>query len=224
MDAVMADVTDVPGAPVTDATIRAAGPPGRRSDHRPRPRRGVRNDQLRGGHGNVPPIASGVPCRGFHRWRSGCSRAGGPSGAHRALERRHLRSRGRRHREPGVHVAVDVVRRRRRAQANRRRRDRVRRRPPGARGARRRGGHPGRQPRRQGRHPRGVPRAGPPDQRRRHRTCARGARWRGCASWVCERGLSGARDRHRRVPPRRGGTRVVRRLRDELRTRPRSST
>ena len=66
MDAVMADVTDVPGDPVTERDeFVLLGRQGTGRDHRPRPRRNVRNDQLRGGHVDVPPIAPGVPCRGF---------------------------------------------------------------------------------------------------------------------------------------------------------------
>ena len=68
-----------------------------------------------------------------HPLERGRSRVGGPNGAHRALERRHLRPRGRRDREPRRDVPVDVHGHRRGAQARRRRRDRVRGRAPGAR-------------------------------------------------------------------------------------------
>ena len=69
MDAVMADVSDVPGAPVTVADeFVLIGPPGSAGDHRrggrPRPR-----DELLGGRDRLRPApASGVPCR----VRAGC--------------------------------------------------------------------------------------------------------------------------------------------------------
>ena len=120
MDAVMADVTDVPGAPVhEDDEFVLLGDAGRRADHRPRPRRGLRDDQLRDRHRRCPAGCPGCTMPPVRPWRSGRSRAGGPSGAHRALERRHLRPRGRRDREPRLDVAVDVDGRRGRAQARR---------------------------------------------------------------------------------------------------------
>ena len=102
MDAVMADVTDVPGAPVTVARrIRADGPPGRRRD--PRSRGGPRAwDELLGGrHGHGPPPAPGVPCRVR---TGGWSKRLSPEGsddASRSLERGHLRPRGGCDRESG---------------------------------------------------------------------------------------------------------------------------
>ena len=95
------------------------------------------------------------------RWRA--------SGSDRALERRYLRPRGRRDREPRQPLAVDGDRRRWRHQAGRRRRDRVRGRPPGARPARRIDRHPGRLPGRPGGHPRRVARPRPPHERPGHR-------------------------------------------------------
>ena len=169
----MADVTDVPGDPVDRARrVRPAGAPGRRAGSPPQTWRDVRDDQLRGRHRRCPADCPGCTMPRVRRWRSGRSRAGGPSGAHRALERRHLRPRGRRHRERRQHVALDVDRRRGRAQAGRRRRDRVRGRPPGARRARRRDRHARRPPGGPGRHPCRLPRSRPADERRRRSTAA----------------------------------------------------
>ena len=91
MDAVMADVTDVPGRP-GDRTrrIRPArgvrAPAGSRLTTSPqRAERSATRSSRR-----CPADCPGCTMPRVHRWRSGRSRAGGPSGAHRALERRHL--------------------------------------------------------------------------------------------------------------------------------------
>ena len=123
MDAVMADVTDVPGPPVdTDRRVRAAS--GWSGDER------ISVADLAQARTTNSwevvtamsrRLASGVPCRGGAGRSADAHRAERVGlGAHRALERRHLRPGGRRHRERGQSVAVDVDRGRRRAQARRR--------------------------------------------------------------------------------------------------------
>ena len=63
MDAVMADVTDVPGPPVgVGRRVRADRGPGRRADHGCGARRGSGNDLLGGRHEPLRAAASGVPC------------------------------------------------------------------------------------------------------------------------------------------------------------------
>ena len=134
MDAVMADVTDVPGAPVTeDDEFVLLGTQAHRAHHRPRAGVGLWDDQLRDRDRDVPSAGPGVPCRRFcigsadaHGWEV-------RSDAHRALERRHLRPGGRCDREPRHDVAVDVDGHRGRDQARGRRCHRVRGDPPGTR-------------------------------------------------------------------------------------------
>ena len=107
MDAVMADVTDVPGPPVTtDDEFALIGRPGSEPDHRRRPGAARAPPTVGGRDRDGPAPASGVRCAG---------RAGRVADAHggdlvardRTLERRHLRSRGRRHRQSREPVAVD---------------------------------------------------------------------------------------------------------------------
>ena len=65
MDAVMADVTDVPGAPVDgNDEFVAAGVVRRRADHGRGPGAGAHHEHLGSRDRHVPPGASGVPCRG----------------------------------------------------------------------------------------------------------------------------------------------------------------
>ncbi len=65
MDAVMADVTDVPGPPVTSRRrVRPPRCPGRRRDHRPGAGAGAHHDHLGGRRRDVPAAAPGVHCAG----------------------------------------------------------------------------------------------------------------------------------------------------------------
>ena len=185
----------------------ARGPQGDRADHRPGPGAAAHHEHLGGRHRRCPgaypgctmPRPAPVGLRTLTQWR-------GSGGAHRALERRHLRPGGRRHREPGQPVALDVDRGRRcarsapvatpiefaavrQAPVAARRRDRDHR--PGTLAAR--AGHPRRVARsrppheRSGHRGRGAQRDGPRPRDRRH-----------------QRRLPGPRDRRRRVPARRG--------------------
>ena len=141
MDAVMVDVTDVPGPPVDLADeFVLIGRSGRRADQRRGAGAAAHHELVGGRHRHVPPAAPGVPCRGGTGRSEDAHRTAGVRvlGAHRTVERRHLRPGGGRDRERRQSVAVDVDGCRRCAQARRRRRDRVRGRPPGARAPRRR--------------------------------------------------------------------------------------
>ena len=179
MDAVMADVTDVPGPPVDDRrrVRRSSATQGEEritAGELARPRT---TNSLGGRDRDGPPPAPGVPCRRRHR--SVCGRS--PSGEGDVarielwngdicdLEVDAIVNAG----QP---VAVDVDRRRRRAQARRRRRDRVRGRPPGARPARRghRDDRPARSPPRPSSTPsRSIATGGPADRSSRRPSAAR---------------------------------------------------
>ena len=109
----MADVTDVPGPPVTvDDEFVLVGTQGERGD----PDRGAgataHHEHVGIGHRHVPPIAPGVPCRGGTGGGPDARGVEGSVTSDPALERRHLRARGRRDRQPGEPEPVDVDRRR----------------------------------------------------------------------------------------------------------------
>ena len=102
MDAVMADVTDVPGRPVGPRRrVRPARLAGRGTHQRRGPGAAAHHQHLGGRDPDVCASAPGVPCR---------SRSDRPAdahrvvervvGTHRALERRYLRPRGRCDRQP----------------------------------------------------------------------------------------------------------------------------
>ena len=100
MDAVMADVTDVPGPPVTiDDEFVLLGRQGDERDHG----RGAGADahHEHAGRWSRPCLGDCPGCTMPRpdRWVFGRSRLEGLLGAHRALERRYLRPRGRRDRE-----------------------------------------------------------------------------------------------------------------------------
>ena len=65
MDALMVDVTDVPGPPVDlDDEFVLIGSQGSRDDPARRAGATAHHQHARNGHGHVPPLAPGVPCRG----------------------------------------------------------------------------------------------------------------------------------------------------------------
>ena len=168
-----------------DATNSScSGRQGDRADHRPRPRRDVRDDQLRGGHVDVPPIAPGVPCRGFT--------GGGPDARGREvrvarielwngdicdLEVDAIVSPASTSLWMSTGVAGELKR-------DRGRRDRVRGRPPGPRRARRRDRHrpPAGSPPRSSSTP--CPSSATAGRATPRSTAPRGARWPASASWA----------------------------------------